>query len=256
MARDKEQVLKRIQALLRLGESANEHEAALAASKAQELMLQYNLGIEDLKDDDLGPEPFGIEEYWLHTLYVTAPTIASDMQWKRLLLSGIAQCLFCEVIGYHELDGHHSIVGQPSNVRVVKYLYEYLSKEIVRLSDIAWRASDASISSGISEIDRLRYLSWIVSFKLGATQAVYERLEEQYRRTTHTSESSSALVLDIEARRDQAVRDNFGDIPIEDPDVHVQAGAFGAGREAGLNIPINSGLPADHADRIDRQLPG
>jgi hypothetical protein len=256
MTRDKDQVVKRVQALLRLGESTNPHEAALAAQKAQELMLQHNIDFADLADNELGPEEFGVDFYYIASLHVSSGAIAADINWKRLLLTAAAHSLLCEVIGYGRLVGKHAIVGQPSNVKVVKYLYEYLASEITRLADLAWTESDANISSGIPDVDRQRYLNWIVSFKLGAVQSVYMRLQEQYAKTTQASDTAYSIITGLEAQREEAVRRHFGELPTEDPQVRAQASAFEAGQQAGQNIPINSAVTTDQAAGIPRELPG
>ena len=49
-------IVDRIAKLLALANSPNEHEAAAAATKAQELLLEHNLYLEDIKSEHKSPE--------------------------------------------------------------------------------------------------------------------------------------------------------------------------------------------------------
>ncbi|KKK79336.1 hypothetical protein LCGC14_2834560, partial [marine sediment metagenome] len=52
--KDKSKVIDTIRKLLALSESANEHEAGLAAEKTQELLARYNIDlfeVEDVKEE-------------------------------------------------------------------------------------------------------------------------------------------------------------------------------------------------------------
>jgi ElaB/YqjD/DUF883 family membrane-anchored ribosome-binding protein len=49
-------IVDRIAKLLALATSSNEHEAAAAAAKAQEILTEHNLRLEDIKTEHKSPE--------------------------------------------------------------------------------------------------------------------------------------------------------------------------------------------------------
>jgi len=91
MTTDKEKVVELIQKCLRLSESSNEYEAALALEKTQELLEKYNLTMEEVKTDEAGNNPPELVNEGIG-LYAN---------WQGHLVGVIAKHNFCKVI----LDG-------------------------------------------------------------------------------------------------------------------------------------------------------
>src|SRR5580700_1722926 len=82
-----EYVIERVRKLLALAGSSNEHEAALAAEKAQELMLRHGFDLAQVAATK--HETFGVGEARL--------TSARVDPWRRRLASSVARALAGEM---------------------------------------------------------------------------------------------------------------------------------------------------------------
>lgn len=128
--------------LLRLSKSSNVHEAALAASRAQEIIDRFKLDITDMdfenrnaKDDNEPIKDFGYGDPLDKTSYLKP--------WMLRLASVVADANQCRIV-YARIDemgdGRNrgaviKIIGRPSDVNVTRYLHGYLRGEVVRLRD-------------------------------------------------------------------------------------------------------------------------
>ena len=56
LAEKKKRIIDKIRKLLRLSRSSNEHEAAAAAAKAQELLSEYNLSLDSMITEESASE--------------------------------------------------------------------------------------------------------------------------------------------------------------------------------------------------------
>ena len=123
------------------------------------------------------------------------------INWRRILLSGIAQSLMCAAFGYQGTP-RMAIVGQKHNIEIVRHFYDYLSSEILRLSDVKWKEAQSRTR------DHAR--SWKNSFYTGAVEIVVERLEKKYRQVSRQTSHTQALVLKNEQELDDAVGNLIG----------------------------------------------
>lgn len=167
--------------LLRLAKSSNEHEAALAASKAQEVMDKYKLDISSLEYDKQDAErdseqvkDFGYGDPLIEFSHL------SDNRWLLSLATTVARSNQCRII-YSKIDGVTGnlgkeikrgatikIVGHPSDVQVVRYLYSYLRNEVERL---------------IKENCVGNSISYKRGFGLGVVDTIANKLWEQKKQT-------------------------------------------------------------------------
>lgn len=119
-----EKLLDKIRKLLRLAKSANEHEAALAAQRAQELLSKHNLSVHELGEDEV-----------LHREAATrafAKTAQRLDVWAHLLARGSAAAFDC---GYCHgtSSGRTTFVGVGPDPDVCAYTFAFLYREIQRL---------------------------------------------------------------------------------------------------------------------------
>jgi hypothetical protein len=113
--------------LLKLSESSNPNEAALAAQRAQEILTRYKIDATMLSMDsgiETPEEPIGRGE----TLEEGRVQIAG---WKLRLASKIAFANSCRAYQSGPAIG---IIGRPSDIEKVRYLYAMLSIEIEALT--------------------------------------------------------------------------------------------------------------------------
>lgn len=130
-----EDAIRKAMACLRLAKSSNQAEAALAASKAQEIIDRFKLDVNALDYDanvvkesnepiqDFGGDPLE------HADNVTR-------RWSMYLGSAVARANGCSLL-YTDLRNKQgfvlTLVGRPSDVSTVRYIYSYLKSEVLRL---------------------------------------------------------------------------------------------------------------------------
>ncbi len=163
-------VVARVQKLLALAESSNQHEAELAASTAQRIMLKYNLDLQGSEAGDSG----GCAYLWLGE-----PT-GRIQPHQRVLAGLLLTHFFVQVIWipvYRPLEGKHGSVievcGRPENLAMAEYVHAFVLRTIERLWREHKRATDVR-----SDRDRRSFLAGAVaglSEKLRAQRAVAQR---------------------------------------------------------------------------------
>lgn len=169
MNTDPANIAAKIQKLLALADSSNEHEAASAAAHASALLAKYNLSLADLPGD----------ASTIHTGHDLDFTKCSS-PWVRRVWQAVARLNFC---GYafsghcpSELDpsSHprqnrtfHWVIGSQANTASTALMAHYLCDTILSLSASARRAANES--------DR-----WKCAFREGAADTVVRRLNERY----------------------------------------------------------------------------
>lgn len=132
----KDDALRKAMACLRLAKSNNPAEAALAASKAQEIMERFGLDVSSL-DYDSNTAKENSEPIMDFSEDPLAWTGGRERTWSLRLASTIARHNLCRVY-YAQLRNpigfKISIVGRPSDVSTVRYIYSFLKGEVERLS--------------------------------------------------------------------------------------------------------------------------
>lgn len=156
-------VLGKIQALLELSRSDNEHEAAAAASAATRLMLKYGIEYATLVTGPPPIEPRAVEGMW------------AGMDWFRGLADAVARHCFCEA-AYWRADpirgtpARIDVLGRPTDVAATMLLLEWLRGQICRLADTGWAIAKMSRQHSRT--------AWTNAFRLGCAVRVATRLAE------------------------------------------------------------------------------
>jgi len=189
---NKEKILDRIKKLLARAQSNNEHEAALAASMAAELMTEHQIAQAELDPDVSDVEP------------ITEEAIDSDgkrVQWKLNLVGGLAVSLGCKhffTAGTHGHQARYYAVGPDSALATLRYMYRYLVGEVERLADQAYR--EECTECALSGVDRPSARAWKGSFRVACSLTIRARLTEQRAKTMHKAKlagkSQALMVLD------------------------------------------------------------
>ncbi len=210
----KEEVIAKVEKLLKLGESSNEHEASLAIERARELMTKYQIEAVELKDADSGIKVAHelVEEY------------VREARWEGILSHAVGN--YCEIKIYTRKGRTNKTmaIGLESDIILYKNMIEYLKNTIIRL------ANEAYIPSRHGNKNAFR-----TSFANGATFRLCRRMEE-LKVKNETSESR-ALVVCKEALIDPILKTlnlRFGK-----PVKYVANEAFRAGEVAGESISLN-----------------
>ena len=204
-------VIEKIQKLLRLASSTNQHEAALAASRAAELMLEHQLT--EAKIAVLGGD--GPQEAISET--DIASVGSKVVHWKGLIVRGL-----CDAFGTSFFWSWYTkpnpkdpwkttrtvnvrIVGRATETQTVSYMFAYLAKEVDRLADEAYNPEqdENRIFMAVNVASR----KWKESFRLGASQEICSRLQEQRAKTFDVARAAgeSQALARIDQSRDAIV---------------------------------------------------
>lgn len=132
----REEAIEKVRKLLALSQSNNPHEAALAAQRAQEILDKYEIeqGMLDLSSDD----PTDKEQITQDGI-LGEPTQRMSA-WKGVLSDALARANACR--SYWNWTRTYSggrimrlkIVGRPSDVQKVQYMFGLLVAEVDRLT--------------------------------------------------------------------------------------------------------------------------
>lgn len=125
--------LEKLKKLLRLSESANEHESNLAMEKAMALAAKHNIDISSL--DANSPEKEGIshEKIWDDDRYPI----------RLKLIDGLLQAFFFVKVIYFP-DGDVMLIGRKTDIDFAKWVRDFLAETFGRLAREA-RATDTTI---------------------------------------------------------------------------------------------------------------
>lgn len=191
--KDMDKILETLRRLKALSDSPNVHEAASAAAMVQKLLFKYNLEEYEI--------PSGEKEEYSTEIYTVGA--GKSLSWKRLLLFPVAKYNFCRAYYLHDVGprgelhrtNRMKILGEPSNIKIVEYLFEFLSSEIERLAEEFYYHEGNGHKT-----------SWKSSFCNAAVIGIGEKLREQFLADRQAEVNTQALVL----VKDQAIEDAEG----------------------------------------------
>lgn len=130
-----DRVLAKIRALRALAQSANVNEAAAAAAQADALIQKYRLdsatvdgvAAEPAEECSRDPEPVDVQ----------AVGGKNRIRWRGALLTILARHYSCVAITEpRQYVVQSFVIGCPSDVAIVRYMFAWSSAEIVRLSQV------------------------------------------------------------------------------------------------------------------------
>ena len=170
--------IRKALACLRLANSDNPNESALAAARAQEIIDRYQLDISGL-DYNSQEEARDTEEIKDFGHADPLDSLPNPYAWMIRLSSMVSRFNGCRnILSRHE-NGRGKVVrvvGRPSDVNTVRYLYSCLKMEVLRLRD--------SNCQGNSQ-------TYKYQFCLGVVDTIRVKLEEQ-RQATFQSKRAEA----------------------------------------------------------------
>jgi len=212
-------VLTKIKKLLALSTSSNPNEAALAAAKAQELLMQHNLTMSQV-------ETHGQESQYCEAFVKTGSRV-----WRRLLLAVIARNNFCEMV-YDPRIKSAVLIGEPQNQEVVIYLHSYLIGQLEPMAASAYKLSGTMMHAK----------SWLDSFYIGAMESIKHRLETQKREMAAASNACKSLVIVKDAELKQALYKFYPNTKIGPAKRIRSSDGLREGREAGRKVALSRAI--------------
>jgi Protein of unknown function (DUF2786) len=217
-------IVEKIKKLLALAESSNANEAALAASRAQELMVKYAIEEAALAPEQRTVEVIGTEI--ITTDYKLMPI------WHALLAYVLAPSFFCRSF-YHK-GGKWSkaaiyMVGTPTDRAACIATYNVLKHDIEKMAAIEWAKQPEEFA--------VHGRRWKTSFYDGVCATIRVRLTDDLKALA-ADNTGTAIVL---ADKQKAVNDYTNEhhnLKSGGSARNVDASGFAAGVKAGnaLNL--------------------
>lgn len=157
-------VTDKVKKLLRLSTSPNEEEAAAAAAMAQKLILEHNLQQELLSFDPNAEADEEIVDFGSRGEPLEAGSRQRHLIWKSVIANALCRNNGCKIWVQHAGPSkkHIHIIGRPSDVGTVRYMYSYLVNETNRLLRLNGRDMD---------------YSWKKNYALGVAEAIRAKLQ-------------------------------------------------------------------------------
>jgi hypothetical protein len=225
-----ENILHKIRQLFAMAEheASNEHEAAIALEKAQEMLFKHNLSRASIGNVDEGPTSQGIGKVDI--------TEQHGYPWKKSLAHVIARNNLCRVITSNHAKTIH-IFGTPDNVRSVLEMYYWLAEQLIRLAGPGYREYK---HQGGFEAAR----TWNSGFYHGAITTLKERLKKPLEEFSQGP--GHALVLTNAALVDAGVKRIYPHTSKSQGSYRMGDGYF-SGKTAGNNVTIGRARPLSGA---------
>jgi hypothetical protein len=239
MTRD--EAIEKAKKLLRLAESDNVHEAALAAQRAQEILDRYELTATVLDQEEVE----SIEDFSVKGAFLDRCKGKQLATWKSYLSAVIAKANGCRTFVRWEqnylnrqANATLHIVGRPSDAEKVRYLYRFLAAEVERLCQRDGKGCGKT---------------WRNQFRLGVVDTVKTRLYEGQQatvaamRTEYAANPQALVKLDVAVAKldgrlsavDDWMQANLTMKPRTAPRFFADPGARNRGRKAGKEIQIS-----------------
>lgn len=218
-------IIKRIQGLLALSaKNDNQHQAASAAEKATELLLKYELSLDEVTRKE--------SEYtWQDRNKFESTT------WKVALYTELAYANLCDVVYATQTRTMH-IVGRQHSIEIVEYFYHYLTEVTDRLADEAWETYQAT---GGCEYTVRRFKH---GFRVGVAASLIKRIQETKKAQDN---QTRALVLVNDKALSVEVKKRFPRTKTERSYGRVSTNAFEQGKAAGESISLHTGVHGQKA---------
>jgi hypothetical protein len=155
-------IIEKVKKLLVMAERGTEHEAAIAAAKAQTLLMQHNIDLSQIRTGNLEADEQVCE--WL------LETMGRKQIWKGNLAHAIAEANFCRMWW---LGPNIKLVGRAHNVEIARHLYSYLVEAVERVTQAAV-GTERQYHRDSPHLFKAR--TWASSFHLGCAHRLCDRL--------------------------------------------------------------------------------
>jgi hypothetical protein len=177
-----EKIIDRVKKLLRLADSSNIHEAAVAAGQAQKLMERHRIDQSMVSLSDDGEQLENGNDDWIHSDHKPLESCRRLARWKSQLANTLVVANDCRAYIRRGGGTELCLIGRTSDVTTVTYMYAYLKREIERLRTLHGAGKGAV---------------WANSFRRGAVHTIRKRLQ-QARTEARKQARNEAKALDAD----------------------------------------------------------
>lgn len=186
-------ILEKIQKLLNLAEGAKAidslAEAELAATRAQELLIKYNLSLEQVEE---GTVLVMVDREIIKTMGFEKK---SDGTWVSDLWSAIAKNNFCKILYKGRGKWYIVLIGEEHNRLIVKDLVESFIPRIRALAPKYRKEYLENIEEGTQSWMIEKKGTWRRGFFRGAVEGIRSKLAEHYEELKQESEEINKMAL-------------------------------------------------------------
>ena len=237
-------ITAKIQKLLALATSSNEHEAASAATKAHAMLAEHNLSMASVQATDDTSNDMGHNEH--------SNSDSSKEQWIIQLWSATAKLYFC---GYffcknpYDQTISHTLVGSPANSAAAASMAKFLTDTVQALSK---RNSGPDLFCS-DPSTKPRSVLWLRTFRTGASETICTRLRDRLKELKAGQQSQNdianannlpALYKSTEQEVAAYTAQNFNLKSSRPSKARLDPGAYKAGRSAGTHIGLETQVGA------------
>jgi len=244
----KDQAIKKVQKLLKLAESSNPNEAALAAIRAKEILSKYNIQAIEI-EKETNKVNF-VKEYVV--------IVGRVENWMTQLANAAGSLYNCENYIAHKpgVGEFFLFMGEEASAKVASYVLEFLINRILDITQKAWE-NQWKPKEEAEWVDITQWLQmgtfnltpgtnrklFEESYKVGIMCALIDKLEKMKKAMTRPSSQENALVLYVKDAVQEYVKEKYGEPSKKDyPPPEVDSYAMAKAYEDGRNIQINPAL--------------
>ena len=206
-------ILEKIKKCLRLAESGNPNEAAVAMLRAQEMMAKYGVEIAQLEDKETGPTRLNIERGSVRSV----ATATRTKDWEVYLLRKIADAFGCELlfqrgkskreIKYKGLRSEdqfavYIFIGVGMDTEVARYTAEVLLRQLKKgKSRFSRETTSKSRGDKTKKVD-----SYCWGWVRGAVSNIDSMASARKKEAGGQGSSTALKVMNFEERRLAAIK--------------------------------------------------
>ena len=226
-------IIEKVQKLLALSQSSNANEAAAAAAAANKLIDQYRLSEADIQTSDSESDPLVEDDGFIYETGRIVP-------WKSSLAIALSKHYGCALFNStHFPNGRqasrYKLVGRTSDIKIAKYMFNWLMLECQRLSEKEARGKGKVFAS-----------SYCQGFVAGVRQQLMASREEAKQN------ASQSAIIKINAREQEAIdlmnklhrlRSNRSQSAAQ-----INPNAFNAGLDRGKSIHLGGAMSSGSAN--------
>jgi hypothetical protein len=210
----RQRAIEKVKKLLRLSKSSNEHEAALAAAKAQEFLSAYNLTEVDCREEE-PKQKAGM---------AATATVKNPAEWIVVLAASVAKAFDCQSL--HSTCGYTLFVGAGLDFHVANCTFAFLYRKV---NGLAARYMNAPHKKGMGRGRRSKTRR---SYCLGLVEVIAGKLAQQSAETPLTSAALVSAKRALIARTVEALN-----ISREERELKISNGrAYRAGLRDGESV--------------------
>ncbi len=219
MSIDRDTIVSRIQKLLALSGSPNEHEAALALQRARELMEKY-----DVSDLDLAHAGYNVQ-------YVRFPNRSTiEQQYVSMILR---DHFHVRVVFGNLTSGECKFVGYPHHIDIARYVNAYLVRVFTKLWSAYRRTSLKRSWNKYKPANKKKVHSAFI-------RGLYLRVRKQLA-PIEPALGEGLVPVQRDEALDSFLKSHFKTTPFSTPSIHNE-GALHAGYAAGAGIAIRTAV--------------